>query len=320
MARLFIPQVGNQLKLTANWNCKVFNERRNSKVFSGLNVDTSSAESRNTNIDITFPKGTILKVDRLYVRAPASSYDSITFSIVSSPIKSLNKARFWVKIMDANNIEFEEIVLNMDFHKKIKDLHRYVALKNNFQNSERLSAQESTAVNKEIFDHFSQKNNNVLKTKFTISAEGLAKTITFENHREYGFNREKYPALYEDALAKIKKEFGSIEINLDLVPVLDGWAFHFPVNEQAIKIDKILGFYKKEYNYYGTSYPLGSYLSLGYYYVFFEAKMFPKLLDVRLDDTSISEVTFEYQEKLMTFKNRKEFDNFIKSIRPKIEK
>ena len=89
MAKVFIPQVGEKIELSSNWNCKIFNERRNSSVFDALGVDVS--HMANSNIDITFPKGTIFKVTRLYVRAPASSYDSLTLSVVSSPIKKLAK-------------------------------------------------------------------------------------------------------------------------------------------------------------------------------------------------------------------------------------
>lgn len=33
MAKVFIPQVGDKIELSQNWNCKIFNERRNSSVF-----------------------------------------------------------------------------------------------------------------------------------------------------------------------------------------------------------------------------------------------------------------------------------------------
>ena len=105
MAKVFIPQVGDKIELSSNWTCKIFNERRNSSVFTALGVDVSNMP--NSHIDITFLKGTVFKVTRLYVRSPASSYDSLTLAVVSSSIKKLAKVKFWVKIMDANNMEFD---------------------------------------------------------------------------------------------------------------------------------------------------------------------------------------------------------------------
>lgn len=319
MARLFIPQIGNELKLTANWDCKVFNEYRNQKIFEGLNVDVSGTDRQNTNIDITFPRGTVLKVARLYVRAPASSYDSITFTIVSCPIKALNKARFWVKLMDANKIEFEENIVDLDSHKKIKDLHRFVALKNNFQNSEKLTPKEANLVNKEMFDHFADKNNNVLTIKLDLSAEELAQTITFETLRGYN-TREDTIKNFNDAINKIKENLNKVEVVFHMIPLLDGWVIHFEENQKTIEIDNVLNLYNREDSNYWKTSRLGSYFSYNTYHHYLDKKQIPKLLAKKIDDNKLVDIEFSYQDKNIDFKDEVALEKFLKSIRVKIPK
>lgn len=313
MAKLFIPQVGNQLTLISNWNCKVFNEYRNEKVFKGLNIDLSQL-TRDTNIDITFPKGTILRVDRLYVRAPASSFDSITFSVVSSPIKSLNKSRFWVKLSEANQIEFEELIIDMDFHKKLKDLYRFVALKNEYPNSERLKYEDKFLVCKEIYDYLSAKNNNVVKIKFKLNAEEFLRTITLDQSYRNSHNRIQYEQERETTLKVINShlENNVIDLSLSFLPALDGWICFSEPNQISIDIDKELALYGKANNHYWNTKPLGSTFSYNFCDIDFTKKI-PFIVENKIEN--LDNVIFEYQDKPITFKNRKEFDKFLKSIK-----
>ena len=71
-------------------------------------------------LGVTLPKGTILKVDRIYIRKGKSDFSSITFyaniqetvttvkwrSTISKKKKSL---RFWAKLSDCNNIEMNKL-------------------------------------------------------------------------------------------------------------------------------------------------------------------------------------------------------------------
>lgn len=60
-------------------------------------------------LDVIIPRGTVLKFSRVYIRQGTSSgWDSVTFTIVSCPIKQL-KGRFWVKVHDANLIHYEKV-------------------------------------------------------------------------------------------------------------------------------------------------------------------------------------------------------------------
>jgi cytochrome c1 len=76
------------------------------------------AKHSNEKIKITLPAGTILQVDRIYIRKGASNYSSVTFYCKSLPSVSINDrfnpkkkpnkaVRFWVKLDDCNKIEFE---------------------------------------------------------------------------------------------------------------------------------------------------------------------------------------------------------------------
>jgi hypothetical protein len=69
-------------------------------------------------ITVTLPKGTILSIDRLYIRKGSSDYSSITFyaknlgevvikSMYSKKTTKIKSPRFWAKLSECNNIEFE---------------------------------------------------------------------------------------------------------------------------------------------------------------------------------------------------------------------
>ena len=67
---------------------------------------------------ITLPKGTVLAVDRIYIRKGASDFSSITFfakGLGETEVKNRwsgrttkwKAQRFWAKLSDCNQIEFE---------------------------------------------------------------------------------------------------------------------------------------------------------------------------------------------------------------------
>lgn len=73
-------------------------------------------------LKVTLKKGTVLSVDRIYIRKGASDYSSITFyaknlgemTRVSTGLygngktKKVKAFRFWAKLSDCNNIEFSK--------------------------------------------------------------------------------------------------------------------------------------------------------------------------------------------------------------------
>jgi hypothetical protein len=70
-------------------------EKNQSEAFDLLN----SFEKDNPLI-FTLPKGTVLELDRIYIRKGAKEFSSTTFKLRKE------KVRFWVKLADANRIEF----------------------------------------------------------------------------------------------------------------------------------------------------------------------------------------------------------------------
>lgn len=119
--KLYIPRVGEKIQLTENWSCSIQSEHRNQKIFDALGIKIGN-NVHGTVINVTLPKNTILRIDRLYVRAPASDYDSITFTIEESPLPGIEKSRFWVKLREANEIECEKYFQDKEKIKKFGEL------------------------------------------------------------------------------------------------------------------------------------------------------------------------------------------------------
>jgi hypothetical protein len=129
--RLYIPTCGDTLRLTSDWTFVLYDESRNYSLHEKLNVAMVKHPHRYAlvpgtfydgypeEINVTLPTGTVLKVDRVYIRAfnrGAQSldedFDSITFAVTEHPTWKHGKgkkqhARFWVKLRDANTLDFE---------------------------------------------------------------------------------------------------------------------------------------------------------------------------------------------------------------------
>lgn len=131
--RLYVPEIGDELKLVADWRFKTVAERRNSMLFDVFEVPdearhpkaepdfryASNGLNRWKYLDVEFqlPAGTILKLDRVYIRKGAGDYSSLTFYIIDSPDKRVvtkkkggtapKAVRFWVNLPETRNIEFE---------------------------------------------------------------------------------------------------------------------------------------------------------------------------------------------------------------------
>jgi hypothetical protein len=175
--QLFIPTLGQRLKLTKDWKFTLHDERRNSSlkqlieysqskfevedsIFDILTDDTKKKEDK---IQCVLPVGTILTVRRIYIRQGAKSYDSVTFSIHSCPDKI--KGRFWVKLYDANTIECElveevgkNIEVKIPFSKPYSfyidtdndDAVEYAAKLQEYLDGKKIIFRENISVNKEI--------------------------------------------------------------------------------------------------------------------------------------------------------------------------
>lgn len=106
----------NRAKLEAEESCPEFVKYR-SDYSEWLD---KAKQLQADKITITLPAGTILAVDRIYIRKGAADFSSITFyakelgevimpgSSPSRP-KRVKAQRFWAKLEDCNNIEFNLI-------------------------------------------------------------------------------------------------------------------------------------------------------------------------------------------------------------------
>lgn len=115
--KLFIPAPGDKIRLLQDWTFRLFGEHRNSDLIEALELTLDRWNSSIAST-VTFPAGTVLKIDRVYIKGPYPEYNSITFRTVASPDGRLanrrmggNKdgksRRFWAKLADVNTIEYE---------------------------------------------------------------------------------------------------------------------------------------------------------------------------------------------------------------------
>lgn len=142
MPRLYIPSLGDKLILAKDWQFKLIEESRNETLVEHL-TDTGGLAHRTVTpgigwrgdtvtYDARLPKGSVLVVDRIYIRKGAEDFDSITFLLegVKTKAKTIKRTavsvgagsreefaydqkkpartvRFWVKLAEANTLDFE---------------------------------------------------------------------------------------------------------------------------------------------------------------------------------------------------------------------
>lgn len=124
--RLYIPAIGDEIKLTADWTFQLHNESRNHTLMEFAKDPRDRHNySYDDKLPCMLPILSVLKIDRIYIRKGLDDFSSITFflkncrtnprvetetdwngnnRIVKIPRKPI---RFWVKLEDANTIEFE---------------------------------------------------------------------------------------------------------------------------------------------------------------------------------------------------------------------
>lgn len=124
--RLYVPQLRDKLLLTAAWTFTVYDESRNYALVKhmGYGYETTKREAWRRDLakdlrylygthplpeQFTLPVGTVLSVDRIYIRNGGSAFDSITFRAELPRVgkKAPLKMRFWARLADCNQIEFD---------------------------------------------------------------------------------------------------------------------------------------------------------------------------------------------------------------------
>lgn len=116
--QLYVPTIGVKLKLTKDWTFGLLHHHLNMKLGNKLDMKIDSMDGRwwgnrrNPGPKVvTVPTGTILTVDRIYIRSGRGkgAFDSITFKTGKgdSPDPNFCQVRFFARLEECNQIEFE---------------------------------------------------------------------------------------------------------------------------------------------------------------------------------------------------------------------
>jgi len=112
----FIPDIGTRVKLTKDWTFRLFEESRNYYLWQALGLKQCNRSWRYDNPmtekKVVINAGSVLKVNRLYIRQGAKEYSSVTFNLqkgseVNGDAVMFKKkgCRFWAKLSDVNKME-----------------------------------------------------------------------------------------------------------------------------------------------------------------------------------------------------------------------
>lgn len=145
--QFYIPEISDEVRLLKDWQFRLYNESRNESLDKFLKVGFPPRSSqKDPPILVTIPAGTVLIIDRVYIRKGQTDFSSITFRwkgasnpayfetredyghVIINGVKvsrdwRLHKGmpnptyqakvpkeqiRFWAKLKDVNEIECEK--------------------------------------------------------------------------------------------------------------------------------------------------------------------------------------------------------------------
>jgi hypothetical protein len=116
---IHIPTIGERIILSKPWQFTLYGDYRNTGLFKSLGfhcdrygflLGEEAGEEKEPTVEL--PPSTTLTVGRIYIRAGAGDYDSVTFTIprnmnlhIKWPVDTKLAIRFWAKLHDVNTIE-----------------------------------------------------------------------------------------------------------------------------------------------------------------------------------------------------------------------
>jgi hypothetical protein len=115
--KMWIPTIGDMLRLTEDWTIILKPESRNWDLRELVVPEGSKWGYDDSPLPFTLVSGTVLKVDRIYIRSHYRDYDSYTFRTVASPDPRLStkkmggagkSRRFFAHLSDVNNMQAEK--------------------------------------------------------------------------------------------------------------------------------------------------------------------------------------------------------------------
>jgi hypothetical protein len=129
---LCMPTVGQKVRVLdgQGWVIKLYQERRNESLYEYVGQPLSTdrcfyddyvggqaaftwdvSEPERKHIKVTIPAGSILTIDRIYLRKGAAEFDSVTFILngakLAGKVGAQSRVRFWVKLDDVNSGKLE---------------------------------------------------------------------------------------------------------------------------------------------------------------------------------------------------------------------
>lgn len=115
--RMYIPEIGDVIKLAEPWEFNLFGEYRNASLIEhfGLEMRTSRYGELESQL-VTLPKGTELSIDRVYIRRGAKEFSSVTFNFRKH---KGGRVRFWVKLSDVNKMVFTLELQNVQLTEQL---------------------------------------------------------------------------------------------------------------------------------------------------------------------------------------------------------
>jgi len=123
--KLYVPGIGEPLKLVEPWAFRLYYESRNYKLLEKLGLKETLRQADAAMLStgnyyswrrgralpsemVTLPAGMTLACRRIYIRQNLEDFNSLTFSITDWPDKEskqrYGKARFWAKLFDVNQM------------------------------------------------------------------------------------------------------------------------------------------------------------------------------------------------------------------------
>lgn len=211
--KLFIPTIGSEMVLSKACPVTIHSEHRNSKFLSSLGigmdqkyinktygnlfvenqslVDRYKAKVSLKEVSITIPAGTVLKVNRIYIRQVAEDFDSMTFQCDGN--KDFPKGRFWLKLTDVNTFNIQD-------PKPIADIQR----------ERKISFEENQKkMNIALYNRFQRFSDKIQEKGQTIDAlvRDKVKNLldrSVKSGINVGFHAEMYANNYEDFLERLK--------------------------------------------------------------------------------------------------------------------
>lgn len=102
--KLFIPVVGTRLALLSPATVSLKNKEQNTRFVQALSAE--SGES----VTLTLPRGTVLTVDRVYIRqGDAPEYNSLTFKVLANESAGIPSGRFFLHVDVVNTLNVEVV-------------------------------------------------------------------------------------------------------------------------------------------------------------------------------------------------------------------